>query len=612
MPTSSRSASPRTAATAPVTYTVTLDRARHRFAVQLRIAQPEAVQRVSLPVWIPGSYLVREFARHLSGLQARQGSVDCAVHQIDKCSWDIACTPGKPLLMEYTVYARDPSVRAAWLDEQRGFFNGTSVLLRVHGHEDGAHDVVLRPPTGAADWQLATAMRAVQADQRGFGRYRSANYDEVVDHPFELGTFWSGQFKAGGVAHRFVVAGAPASFDGARLLRDTQKICETAIRFWHGGAKPPHRQYVFMLNVVDDGYGGLEHRASTALICGRRDLPRVGAPAEAARVGDGYVTLLGLISHEYFHTWNVKRMRPAEFARYDYTQENYTELLWFFEGFTSYYDDLLLRRAGLIDDAAYLKLLTTGANQVLQAPGRHVQSVAQASFDAWVRYYRPDENTPNSTISYYSKGALVALCLDLTLRQAGAGTLDDAMRSLWARSGGGPISEADIAAVLAEQAGRSLVPELADWVHGTRELPLKALLQAEGVQVLEEPSQWAQTLGLRVSESQGTVTVKVVLDGGAAAEAGLAAGDEWLGVEPVPQTTPGRRAATPRAAQDAGWRLSRLEDLPLYAGAARQIIALVARDKRLLRLPLTLPAGSTTWRLTRSAATTQPQGWPEG
>ena len=595
---------------AQVTYTVALDRARHRYRVQLRLSKPAATQRVSLPVWIPGSYLVREFARHLSDLRAQQGSADCEVRQVDKCSWDIDCVAGRPLQIEYTVYARDASVRAAWLDERRGFFNGTSVLLRAHGHEDDAHEVVVRAPPGATAWQLATAMRPLQVDARGFGRYRAADYDEAVDHPFELGAFWSGRFKAGGVSHRFVVAGAPASFDGERLLRDTQKICESAIRFWHGDAKPPHRQYVFMLNVVDDGYGGLEHRASTALICGRRDLPRHGAPAEAARVGDGYVTLLGLISHEYFHTWNVKRLRPGEFARYDYTQENYTQLLWFFEGFTSYYDDLLLRRAGLIDDAAYLKLLTTTANQVLQAPGRHMQSVAQASFDAWVRYYRPDENTPNSTISYYSKGALVALCLDLTLRQAGAGSLDDVMRCLWARSGGGPVTEADIAETLAKQAGRSLAPELADWVHGTKDLPLKALLQAEGVQVLEEPSQWAQTLGLRVSEANGLVTVKVVLAGGAAAAAGLAAGDEWLGVEPVPDASKGRRSAN-RTPQEAGWRLSRLDDLPLYAGPARHVIALVARDKRLMRLPLTLPTGTTTWRLSRGTAT-PPQGWPEG
>lgn len=556
--------------------------AGHRYAVELRIARPAAQQTVSLPVWIPGSYLVREFARHLHGLTARQGRAVRAVRQVDKCTWTIEADPRRPLVLRYEVHAFDHSVRTAWLDAQRGFFNGTSLLLRVHGHEAGAHALTVRRPRGAPGWRLATAMTAVQVDADGFGDYAAADYDELVDHPVEMGAFWSGQFTAAGVPHRFVVAGAPASFDGDRLLRDAQKICETAIRFWHGAKAPPQRHYVFMLNAVADGYGGLEHRASTALICTRADLPRLGAPASAARVGDGYVTLLGLISHEYFHTWNVKRLRPAEFARYDYARENYTELLWFFEGFTSYYDDLLLRRAGLIDDAAYLKLLNKTLNQVLQAPGRRAQSVAQASFDAWVRYYRPDENTPNSTISYYSKGALVALCLDLTLRGEGRATLDDVMRALWRRCQGGPMREDDVDAVLAELGGRPFGRELADWVHGTGELPLEPLLKAHGVDVLQDPSPLAQALGLRVAEERG-VTVKVVLDGGP--------------------------AAAPRG-QPAAWRLARLDEVPLFAGPARQVTAIVARDQRLLRLPLTLPGPCTTWRLALRDDAGAARTWP--
>ncbi|MCC6812472.1 MAG: M61 family metallopeptidase [Rubrivivax sp.] len=572
----------------------------HRYAVCLTIARPAAMQRVSLPAWIPGSYLIREFARHLLPLHATQGGTARACRQIDKSTWDIDCDPRRPLVLRYEAYAFDASVRTAWLDGERGFFNGTSLLLRVHGQEQVTHELCVHAPPQRRDWQLATAMTPVQVDARGFGRWRADDYDELVDHPVTLGAFWSGSFKAGGVPHRLVVTGAPPAFDGARLLRDTQKICETAIRLWHGAKAPPQRHYLFMLNAVDDGYGGLEHRASTALICGRRDLPRHDAPASAAQVGDGYLTLLGLISHEYFHTWNVKRLRPAEFTRYDYQQENYTRLLWFFEGFTSYYDDLLLRRAGLIDDAAYLKLLTKTVNQVQQAPGRHVQSVAQASFDAWVRYYRPDENTPNSTISYYTKGALVALCLDLTLRREGRATLDDVMRAVWQRCRGGPMTEADFADTLADIGGRRFDAEIAAWVHGTDELPLRELLQAQGVQVLEEPSQLAQTLGLRLGDGPG-VTLKVVLDGGPAAAAGLAAGDEWLGIE-LPART--------RRSDASGWRLSRLDDLPLYAGAARQIVALVARDQRLLRLPLTLPQPSTTWRLAPPVSADAAASWP--
>jgi predicted metalloprotease with PDZ domain len=557
------------------------------------VSEPDALQRLTLPAWIPGSYLIREFAKNLQGLQARQGRRALDVVQTGKSSWEVACKPGQPLQLAYTVYANDASVRTAWLDASRGFFNGTSLCLRAEGHAQGPHALEIGAPKARPAWSVATGLTALQVNPQGFGTYLAADYDELVDCPIELGAFWSGTFKACGVPHRFVVAGATPSFDGARLLADAQKICETAIRFWHSKGKPPHKHYVFMLNAVDDSYGGLEHRNSTALLCGRRDLPRLGE----AKTSEGYTTLLGLISHEYFHTWNVKRLRPAEFAHYDYAQENYTRLLWFFEGFTSYYDDLLLRRTGLLDDAGYLKLLNKTLNQVLQTPGRTVQSVAQSSFDAWVKYYRQDENTPNATVSYYTKGALVALCLDLTLRQEGHTSLDAVMRALWTRCQAGPMREDDLLTVLAELGGRDFSRELAEWVHGTADLPLKALLERHGVGVHEDAAQPAQRLGLRVAEAAG-IQVKVVLRGGAAERAGFAAGDEWLGV-------------TADGAPGDGWRLHKLEDLALYTGPQRKLTALVARDKRLLRLPLELPELATTWRLAlRDAAAVA--SWLEG
>ncbi|OOG50726.1 M61 family metallopeptidase [Polaromonas sp. C04] len=570
----------------------------HLYRVTLTIAEPAAQQRVALPVWIPGSYLVREFSKNLQNLQARQGTRAAPLRQLDKCSWEVECLPAQPLVLSYEVYALDPSVRTAWLDAARGFFNGTSLCLRVEGHEDRPHGLELVASQSIAHWQVVTPATAQKIDKKGFGHYLAASYDELVDCPVEMGTFLSGTFVAGGVPHRFVVAGAPPSFDFERLLADAQKICEAEIRFWHGAfgagararARAPHKNYLFMLNAVDDGYGGLEHRTSTALICNRRDLPRLGEK----KPPEGYTTLQGLISHEYFHTWNVKRLRPKEFARYDYTQENYTQLLWFFEGFTSYYDDLLLRRAGLIDDAGYLRLLNKTLNQVQQTPGRALQSVAQASFDAWVKYYRVDENTPNATVSYYTKGALVALCFDLTLRLEGHTTLDHVMRALWQRCQAGPMTEADFAAVLQELGGRSFSKEIAQWVHGTRELPLQDLLERHGVAVLDEPAQLAQRLGLRVAESNG-IQVKTVLRGGAAERAGLAAGDEWLGVEVGTKASP------------SSWRLSKLDELLLYAGRSRKVTVIIARDKRLLRLALALPPAITTWRLAlRDAALAKP------
>ena len=568
----------------------------HLFRVTLTIPEPAAQQTVSLPVWIPGSYLVREFSKNLQHLQARQGRRKAPLQQLDKCSWLIDAQPGQALQLQYEVYAFDTSVRTAWLDARRGFFNGTSLCLRVHGQEHLPHQLQLLPVKGQPDWQTATGLTPVKTDKKGFGLYQAADYDELVDCPVELGTFWSGRFKACGIEHRFVVAGALPSFDGERLLADTQKICEAEIRFWHGsgtqaGRKAPHKNFLFMLNAVDDGYGGLEHRNSTALICSRRDLPRLGE----AKTGEGYTTLLGLISHEYFHTWNVKQLRPDAFARYDYTRENYTPLLWFFEGFTSYYDDLLLRRAGLIDDATYLRLLAKTINLVAQMPGRHVQTVAQASFDAWVKYYRQDENTPNATVSYYTKGALVALCLDLSLRAEGH-SLDAVMRSLWKRCQAGPMREQDVLDELHAVTGRSWHMELQAWVHSTAELPLARLLEAQGIRIHAEPGNFAQHLGLRHADANGSVQVKAVLRGSAAEQAGFAAGDEWLGLEV------GVRG------QSGHWRVNKLDDVPVLLGKERKAVALVSRDKQLLRLPLSVPQQSTVWRL--EATSGRSSAWP--
>ncbi|MGV0961102.1 MAG: M61 family metallopeptidase [Limnohabitans sp.] len=572
----------------------------HLFRVTLTIDQPAQLQTVSLPVWIPGSYLVREFSKNLQSLTAKQGRRSPVLVQQDKCTWQISCRKNEPLVLSYEVYAFDNSVRTAWLDSQRGFFNGTSLCLRVHGQESQAHHLQLLPVHGQALWQAATGLTPVKVDKRGFGLYIACDYDELVDCPVELGAFWSGSFIACGIPHRFVVAGALPSFDGDRLLADTQKICETEIRFWHGqgksaGQKAPYKNYLFMLNAVHDGYGGLEHRNSTALICKRSDLPRQASP----RTNEDYTTLLGLISHEYFHTWNVKQLRPDAFERYDYTQENYTGLLWFFEGFTSYYDDLLLRRAGLIDDATYLKLLNKTITQVQQTPGRCVQTVAQASADAWVKYYRQDENTLNATVSYYTKGALVALCLDLSLRQESQDkrhTLDDVMRGLYKRCKGGPMREQDLLDELQAQTGRSWQADITAWVHSTAELPLAKLLKDQGIEIHVESTNFADRLGLRHTDSASGVQIKAVQRGSAAEQAGLAARDEWLGID------------VGAKGQGGSWRIGQLAEVPVLLGKERQLTALVSRDRQLLRLPLTVPQQSSIWRL--EAAKDRQATWP--
>ena len=559
----------------------------HLYGVELHITQPTGPLTLSLPVWIPGSYMVREFAQHLQGLTAEADGQPVRVVALNKTQWRVVVpSDTTQVVVRYQVYAWDTSVRTAFLDAHRGFFNPTSVCLRVdewahHGHR--LH--ITAPPEWG--WRLATALPRLLTDAQGFGTYRAADYDELADSPVEMGTFWSAEFEVRGVPHRWVVSGAPPGWDGARLVADTARICEAAMTLWHGSGAPPFDRYVFMLHATPSGYGGLEHRHSTALICQRSDLPMTGSPAQPT---EGYTTLLGLISHEYFHAWNVKRLRPQALATLDYQRENYTDQLWFFEGFTSYYDDLLVLRAGLIDEPTYLRLLSKTINQVLNTPGRHVQSVAQASFDAWIKYYRVNENTPNATVSYYTKGALVALCLDLTLRAEGHTSLDDVMRALYQRCQGGPMGDADLRAVLQALGQRPFDAELDAWVHGIDDRPLQTLLQSTGIHWNETPAPLAQQLGVRVKERDGLVLTHVLRDSAAEA-AGLAAGDEWIGLE-----CPALGDTTASA-----WRVRTLDEVGLYASGHTHVTALVARDGRLLRCPLAWPKPTTQVQLNRPA-----------
>ncbi len=549
----------------------------HLYRVTLTLPQPAACQMFSLPTWAPGSYLVRDFVRHVTGLAARQGGQAREVTSIDKSRWSIACEGSRPLVVSMSVYAFDPSVRGAFLDGERGFFNGSSLFLRADGREQQPHRLRLgRLPRG---WAVATSMR-----QGADGAYEADDHDELIDHPFELGRFWRGAFTVAGVPHELVVSGALPGFDAERLLADTRRICETEVAFWHRRGKPPFARYLFLLQARDEGYGGLEHRDSTALVCARRDLPRQGATGERS---DGEVGLLGLISHEYFHAWSVKRLRPAEHLRLDLQREQPSRLLWFFEGFTAYYDDLLLCRAGLIDAARYLRLVARSINTLRGTPGRLVQSVAQASYDAWTRSYRADENTPNATVSYYAKGSLVGLMCDLAVRERGPHSLDDVMRRLWQRHRDGGLDEAGIEAALSDAATGPMAERLRDWVHGTGELPLQAPLEAAGVAWIEEPLPLAGRLGLRLLEAAlSGVQVRHVLRGGAAERAGVAAGDELLAIN--------------------GWRIRRLDDARAWWSPTQPCELLLVRDGRVRQVELQAggPAPPATVSLALAAAPT--------
>jgi predicted metalloprotease with PDZ domain len=384
-------------------------------------------------------------------------------------------------------------------------------------------------------------MTAVDINAAGFGWYEADDYDELVDHPVEMGEFTTIAFEAAGTPHALVIRGRHQA-DQERLTRDLSRLCTHQIEFF--GKPAPMPRYLFLLHATGEGYGGLEHRASSALIINRDALPRLHEKADYPN--EDYREFLGLCSHEYFHTWNVKRIRPAAFIGADIGQEAYTRLLWAFEGITSYYDELFLLRCGLIRAEDYLTLLARAITRVYRTPGRHRQSLAEASFDAWIKFYKPDENAPNAQVSYYAKGALVALALDLSLRAATEQRvgLDTVMCELWRRHGqaGIGVPEDGIERLAAELSGRDWRDFFARYVEGVEDPPLAELLAEVGIRLSWTAARSAQdlggygeadatepargcTLGIKTNGSEGGVRVVQVYTDGCALQAGIAAGD---------------------------------------------------------------------------------------
>lgn len=518
------------------------------FTVTCTVDDPDpGGQEFRLPTWIPGSYMIREFAKNLVTIDASCQGVPVALTMHDKSTWQAAPCEG-PLTVTYDVYAWDLSVRMAHLDTTHAYFNGTSVFLEAVGKSQRRHLVDIQPPHGEAydAWRVATALPRDGAPEQGFGMYAASDYDELIDHPVECGTFDSITFLACGVPHTVVITGKHRC-DMTRLAEDLKAICTSQIKLF--GEPAPMDRYLFQVMAVGNGYGGLEHRASTSLICRREDLPRAGV----RKVTDNYRKFLGLCSHEYFHTWNVKRIKPASFVPYDLSKEGYTTLLWAFEGITSYYDDLMLLRSERIPTEGYLELVGQTATRVYSGKGRSLQAVGQSSFEAWTKFYRQDENAPNAIVSYYTKGSLVAMALDLHLRlhTQGATTLDDVMRRLWAAwlETGEGVSEGGIEEAAEAESGLDLKPFFDHAVRGTEDLPLAELLASFGVtlsfrakiqedDVGGKPSphhkthpQPASYLGVRVRKTGGDARVRIVEADSPAQRAGISAGDVLIACE---------------------------------------------------------------------------------
>lgn len=458
-----------------IQYNITaLDAKSHHIKVSIQIDKPTQPQQVlRLPNWIPGSYLIRDFAKHINDIKVTTLQNELIeLKTIDKSNWSFVCQ--QSVTVEYTIYAWDLSVRGAHFDESHAFFNGTSVFLEVVEQADQACEIQILPSeiTEQNSWKVATGMPAKRVNKQGFGFYQADNYASLIDYPVEMGTFHEIVFEACGIPHKMVITGI-FDCDDERLKQDLIKICETEIKLF--GEPAPMQDYLFQVMVTGSDYGGLEHRNSTALICSRNDLPFKGMQ----KATDGYLQFLELCSHEYFHTWNVKRIQPKKYQQSDLQTPVYTNQLWWFEGVTSYYDALILLRAGLIDNKTYLDLLAKQMTRVYRMPGRFKQSVAQSSWLTWTKFYQQDENAPNAIISYYTKGSLIALALDLTIRKQthNAKSLDDVLLHLWTNFGqkGVGIEDGQIEQICSEIAGVPLNDFFDAYLFGTKDIPFESL-----------------------------------------------------------------------------------------------------------------------------------------
>lgn len=584
---SQASTQPATTSAAPsIEYTVSMPQPHtHLLVVDMRLARAATADHVDLvmPVWTPGSYLVREYARHVQDFAATDaGGRPLAWAKVNKNSWRIATAGATALSVKYRVYANELTVRTNELNDSHAFWNNAALLMYPEGQLRAASTLRIIPPTG---WKVATGLPPAAGRPDS---YAAPSFDVLYDSPVEVGAFETLTFTMKGVPHRIVLDGH-GNEDRERLRRDIEKIAQTESEMM---GDIPYTDYTFLTHLRSAGSGGLEHLNSTALIT-----PRFGFRPDTL-----YQDFLSLVAHEYFHLWNVKRIRPDALGPFDYTKENYTRLLWVAEGITSYYENLFLRRAGLLSSADYLDGVAKSIQQMQATPGRLVLSAEEASFDAWIKFYRQDENSANSQISYYDKGALLGLLLDLEIRKrsAGARSLDDVMRSLYTEfyRKGRNYSPADFQRVSEGAAGASLEPFFAHGVRGRDELDYDAALSAVGLHVDTTggpPSTGARAqrayLGAEIAQTADRLLVKRVFSGTPADVAGLNAGDQVVAINGM------------RATEDfLGARLKELEP-----GDVLHLTLFRFDDLRTIDLRIGRASGAATWRLVSVAQPTAEQ-----
>ena len=483
----------------------------HRFSVQLNFRAQQVRESISLPSWTPGSYLEREYVRHLEGLQAWVDGQPVRLDRRSRHLWWLDDVPiGAEVELRYSLLAVEASVRTNWLDVETGFLTAAAWAMAVESQRWQPQQVSVLCPQ---DWQVATSLEPTAEG------WRALNYDVLVDSPFALGDLQELSFSVGGVPHRWVWQGLQRPAPLQNWQEQLPKICAATCALL-GAERPVSDDYLFMTRFSANGYGGLEHDDGCALMFSRREL--------AAATGQRQ--LLQLAAHEYLHQWNVRRLRPVGLRPYRYGQAVLIPELWFAEGVTSYYDQLIVLQAGLCSEEAYLEDLSKDLSRFLSTPGRHVQSLLESATEAWVKLYRRDAHSDNQQISYYLKGALVSLLLDLHLLAQGQG-LHVLLQQLWLRFGraGRGYSQADI-----EQLASELDPQLPallrSWLTGVDDLPLSGYLKSVGLDLCPDPVE-TPYCGWQLSFSEGQLTISKVDRDSPAELAGLSPGDELLALD---------------------------------------------------------------------------------
>jgi predicted metalloprotease with PDZ domain len=501
-----------------IAYTVSMSKpATHLLEVEMRLkwGQMPAQAELKMPVWTPGSYLVREYARHVQDFTVKNAAgATLPWRKINKNTWQIDTGGAGEIVAAYRVYSNELTVRTNELNDEHAFWNNTALLMFPKGQLAAASTVKVNP---FGNWKVATGLAKVAGAENTF---RAENFDVLYDAPFEVSNFNEISFTVQGKPHRYVVTGE-GNYDLKAMARDTAKIIEESYKIF---GDLPYDDYTFIVNLR--GGGGLEHLNSTAL-----QWNRFGFKPKAR-----YTAFLNLVAHEFFHLWNVKRIKPDALGPFDYENENYTKLLWVAEGATAYYEGVLMRRAGLVSDK---EVLSGKANMIadLQArPGRFETSLEEASMDAWIKYYRQDENAINNQISYYDKGEIVNMMLDITIRTAskGAKSLDDVMRHLYDEFAkkGKNYTPADYQKVSEMMAGRSLDDFFSKYVRGEGEIDFNEIVGGIGLKLdASQANRGKAYIGADTAEESGRLTIRSVPAGTPAYDQGLNSGDQIVAID---------------------------------------------------------------------------------